>query len=387
LGVARCRWTHHGLKAWPRQFGAACASRDEARGLALVESLRSAVSTVPLYPLLRPLLFRLRPERAHAASLLALRALAVVPPLLALQRRVTPLVDDPVEALGLRFRNRVGLAAGYDKDGRALRGLAALGFGHVEVGTVTPRPQPGNPKPRVFRLVAERSVINRMGFPGEGAARVAPRLRRRPPGLVVGVNIGKQRTTEVAQAVDDYLALVETFAPLCDYLVVNVSSPNTPGLRQLESAAQLRALVAPLVARRDALARGGVPRRPLLVKLSPDLADEDLDAAVDALLASGVDGLIATNTTLSRAGAISPAATESGGLSGALLRERATAVLQRAHARAAGRLVVIGAGGVVTGADAVEKRHAGAALVQLYTGLVYRGPGLVAEVAQALAGG
>jgi dihydroorotate dehydrogenase len=338
-----------------------------------------------LYPLLRPLLFRLQAERAHGASLLALRLLGAVPPLLAVQRRLTAAVEDPVERLGLRFRNRVGLAAGYDKDARALRGLQALGFGHVEVGTVTPRAQPGNPRPRVFRLVTERAVINRMGFPGEGAARVVPRLRRRPPGLVVGVNIGKQRTTAVEAAREDYLELLEIFLPLCDYVAVNVSSPNTPGLRQLESAAQLRSLVEPLVARRDALATVGQPRRPLLVKLSPDLADEDLDAAVDALVEAGADGLIATNTTLSRAGAFSPAAGESGGLSGAPLLARSTAALRRAQARAAGRLLLVGAGGVLSGDDAREKRRAGAELVQLYTGLVYRGPALVAEVARALA--
>ncbi|HXT52483.1 MAG TPA: dihydroorotate dehydrogenase (quinone), partial [Thermoanaerobaculia bacterium] len=185
-----------------------------------------------LYPLLRPLLFALDPERAHALSLLALRWMGAVPPLRALQRRVTPRVDDPFEALGLRFHNRVGLAAGYDKDARALAGLAALGFGHMEIGTVTPRPQPGNPRPRLFRLVEDRSVINRLGFPSQGAAAVAARLRRRPADVVVGVNIGKQRDTPVERAIEDYQVLVDTFAPLADYLTVNVSSPNTPGLRR-----------------------------------------------------------------------------------------------------------------------------------------------------------
>lgn len=357
-----------------------------------------------VYPLLRPLLFALDPERAHALSLLALRLLGAVPPLRALQRRVTPRVDDPVDALGLRFPNRIGLAAGYDKDARGLWGLAALGFGHVEIGTVTPRPQPGNPRPRLFRLVEERSVINRLGFPSQGAAAVAARLRRRPTDVVVGVNIGKQRDTPVERAVEDYLALLDTFGPLADYLTINVSSPNTPGLRRLETGEELGKLLGPLTKRRDELAAagGGVvapaggpatgeaaasgpSRVPLLVKLSPDLASEDLDAAVDAALGAGIDGIVATNTTLSRAGAVSANASEAGGLSGALLTAASTAALARVAHRVGGRALVVGAGGVISGADAAAKRAAGAHLVQLYTGLVYRGPRLVREAALALA--
>ena len=344
-----------------------------------------------LYPLLRPLLFALDPERAHASSLLALRWMGAVPPLRALQRRALPRVDDPVKALGLGFPNRIGLAAGYDKDARSLLGLAALGFGHVEIGTVTPRPQPGNPRPRLFRLVEDRSVVNRLGFPSQGAVAVAARLRRRPAGVVVGINIGKQRETPVERAVDDYLELLEIFAPLADYLTVNVSSPNTPGLRRLETGEELGKLLAPLARRRDDLAIGDGSttaksrRVPLLVKLSPDLAPDDLDAAVDAALAAGIDGIVATNTTLSRAGAVSPHAGEAGGLSGALLTAPSTAALARVAQRVAGRAAVVGAGGVLGGADAAAKRAAGADLVQLYTGLVYRGPGLVREAARALA--
>jgi len=336
---------------------------------------------VAVYPLLRPLLFALDPERAHELSLQALRLMGAVLPLRALQRRMTPRVDDPVDALGLRFPNRIGLAAGYDKDARGLWGLAALGFGHVEIGTVTPRPQPGNPRPRLFRLVEERSVINRLGFPSHGAAVVAARLRRRPTDVVVGVNIGKQRDTPVERAVEDYLALLEIFAPLADYLTINVSSPNTPGLRRLETGEELGKLLAPLAKRRDELAR----RVPLLVKLSPDLAPEDLDGAVDAALAAGIDGIVATNTTLSRAGAVSPRANEAGGLSGALLTAASTTALARVAQRVAGRALVVGAGGVLGGADAAAKRAAGADLIQLYTGLVYRGPALVREAAAALA--
>jgi dihydroorotate dehydrogenase len=337
-----------------------------------------------LYPLLRPLLFQLDPERAHALSLRALQLMGAVPPLRALQRWLTGRVDDPLVLGGLRFANRVGLAAGYDKDARALAGLAALGFGHLEVGTVTPRPQPGNPRPRLFRLPEERSVINRLGFPSQGAARVAARLRRRPSGVVVGVNLGKQRDTPVERAGEDYLELLETFAPLADYLAINVSSPNTPGLRRLETGDELGRLLLPLVRRRDELATAG-RRPPLLVKLSPDLAPEQLDAAVDAALAAGVDGFIATNTTLSREGARSPSASEAGGLSGALLAGRATAALARVAARSAGRALIVGAGGIVDGEEARQKRRAGAALVQLYSGLVYRGPALVAEAALAAA--
>jgi dihydroorotate dehydrogenase len=341
---------------------------------------------VPFYPLLRPLLFRLDPERAHALSLLALQWMGAVPPLRALQRRVLPRVDDPVEMLGLRFPNRIGLAAGYDKDARGLWGLAALGFGHVEIGTVTPRSQPGNPRPRLFRLVEDRSVVNRLGFPSQGAAAVAARLRRRPADVVVGVNIGKQRETPVERAVEDYRELLETFAPLADYLTINVSSPNTPGLRRLETGEELGKLLAPLARRRDELAAGGGKARgvPLLVKLSPDLAPEDLDDAVDAVLAAGIDGIVATNTTLSRAGTVSSRAGEAGGLSGALLTAPSTAALARVARRVAGRAIVIGAGGVLGGTDATAKRAAGADLVQLYTGLVYRGPGLVREAALAL---
>jgi len=346
---------------------------------------------VALYPLLRPLLFALDPERAHALSLLALRWMGAVPPLRALQRRALPRVDDPVKALGLRFPNRIGLAAGYDKDARSLSGLAALGFGHVEIGTVTPRPQPGNPRPRLFRLVEDRSVVNRLGFPSQGAVAVAARLRRRPADVVVGINIGKQRETPVERAVEDYLELLEIFAPLADYLTVNVSSPNTPGLRRLETGEELGKLLAPLARRRDDLAIGDGSttaksrRVPLLVKLSPDLAPDDLDAAVDAALAAGIDGIVATNTTLSRAGAVSPHAGEAGGLSGALLTAPSTAALARVAQRVTGRAAVVGAGGVLGGADAAAKRAAGADLVQLYTGLVYRGPGLVREAARALA--
>ena len=337
-----------------------------------------------LYRLARPLLFALPPERAHAVTLRALRLAGLVPPLRALLRAVSRPVRDPVELLGLRFPNRVGLAAGYDKDGVAVAGLAALGFGHVEIGTVTPGPQPGNPRPRLFRLVEDRAVINRLGFPSQGAERVAVRLRRRPAGVVVGVNLAKQRDTPLERALEDYLGLLERFAPLADYLTVNVSSPNTPGLRRLEAGEELARLACALVARRDALAAAG-RRVPLLVKLSPDLADEELDESVDALASAGIDGVVVTNTTLSRQGLRSPVARETGGLSGAPLAARAQDVAARTARRAAGRLVVVAAGGIDSAAAAAARRAAGASLLQLYTGLIYRGPALVRQAAAAAA--
>ncbi|HVS04483.1 MAG TPA: quinone-dependent dihydroorotate dehydrogenase [Thermoanaerobaculia bacterium] len=338
---------------------------------------------MPLYPRLRGLLFGLPPERAHALTLRLLAWGGRLPPGRALLRRLGGAVADPVEAFGLGFANRVGLAAGYDKDGVALRGLAALGFGHLEVGTVTPRPQPGNPRPRVFRLPEDRALINRLGFPSGGAEALAARLRRRPAGVVLGVNLGKQRDTPLAAAADDYLGLLDRFAPLADYLAVNVSSPNTPGLRQLQGERYLADLLAALARQRDELA-ASLPRRPLLVKVAPDLSPRELEGMAAVLLASGVDGIVATNTTLAREGLRSPLAAQAGGLSGAPLTAAADRVAARLVELTGGRLAVIGVGGVMSGADAAARRAAGAVLVQLYTGLVYRGPGLVGEVSRAL---
>lgn len=334
-----------------------------------------------MYGLARPLLFRVDPERAHAATLRAMRLVGAS----ALARRAvgamfaTP--SRPVEVFGLTFAHPVGLAAGYDKDGVALGGLGALGFSHVEVGTVTPRPQPGNPRPRVFRLAEDRALINRLGFPSRGADVVAAELGRpRPPGLVVGVNVGKNKDTPLDDAPAEYAALVTRFAPLADYLALNVSSPNTVGLRQLQGRAALEALLAPVVAARDALS----PRVPLLVKLAPDLDDAALDAALGAMLDAGVDGVIATNTTTDRAGLRSVAAAEAGGLSGRPLAARATAMVAEIHRRTGGRLPIIGVGGVATAADARARLDAGATLVQLYTSLVYEGPGVVRRIVRGL---
>ena len=284
-----------------------------------------------------------------------------------------------VRALGLEFPGPLGLAAGFDKDARGTRGLAALGFGFVEVGTVTARAQPGNPRPRMFRLTADRALVNKMGFNNAGAAAAAARLgrSRRPGGPVVGVNIGKTRAVPDEEAAADYAASARAVAAVADYVVVNVSSPNTPGLRDLQAADRLKPVLVAVRAALDAAVPGG-RRVPLLVKIAPDLADADVDAVADLALELGLDGIIATNTTTSRAGLASPAAevaaAGAGGLSGPPLRARALEVLARLHARAGDRLVLIAAGGVETPDDAWERLRAGATLVQAYTGFVYGGP-------------
>ncbi len=339
-----------------------------------------------MYRFFRPFLFRLPPEQAHALTLSLLRLAGALPPAQALLRLCFAAPPDPLQAFGLAFSNPVGLAAGYDKDGLGWRGLACLGFGHLEIGTVTPLAQPGNPRPRLFRLSQERALINRLGFPGRGAGFVATRLQgKRPPGLVLGVNLGKNKDTPLEQAAQDYLLLVEKFAPLADYLAINVSSPNTTGLRRLQARHALDDLLAQLEQERRAQEAGLKKRLPLLVKLAPDLTDQELDDALEAIQGNRMDGVIAANTTLSREDLHSPVAGESGGLSGVPLSERSTAMVRQIYQRTGGKLPVIGVGGVMSYADARLKLDAGAILVQLYTGLVYTGPGLVRSILQGLA--
>jgi len=343
-----------------------------------------------LYDLLRPIIFRLSPERAHSITLALLRAGGAVTPARWLLRwTFRPARSGPaVQAFGLTFPNPVGLAAGYDKDGLGWRGLATLGFGHLELGTVTPRPQPGNPRPRVFRLVEDRAVINRMGFPGRGADFLARRLGgKRPEGLVLGVNIGKNKDTLLERASEDYLSLARSFAPLADYLAVNVSSPNTPGLRSLQARRALETLLLPLADERRAQARTLGRPVPLLVKLAPDLTSDELDGALEAIATAGMDGIIVSNTTLSREGLTSPLARESGGLSGAPLRQRNTDLVREVVRRTGERLPVVASGGILCPADAREKLDAGATLVQLYTGLIYVGPGLARRIIEACSQG
>jgi dihydroorotate dehydrogenase len=341
-----------------------------------------------MYDTLRPLLFRLDPEQAHHLTLQLLRLAGAVPTLgAALRGAFAAQASSPVQAFGMAFPNRVGLAAGYDKDGLAWRGLACLGFGHIEVGTVTPRPQPGNPRPRLFRLPEDEGLINRLGFPGRGADFVARRLSGpRPPGLVLGVNLGLNKDTPLEQAAEDYLALLRRFAPLAHYLAVNVSSPNTVGLRRLQAREQLEGLLASLAPERNAQAASLGRSVPLLVKLAPDLNEQELDDALDVIQAAGLEGVIAANTTIGREGLSSPLAREAGGLSGAPLRARSTAMVRRIHRLTGGRLPIIAVGGVHSAAGAREKLDGGATLVQVYTGLVYRGPGLVREIITGLAG-
>jgi dihydroorotate dehydrogenase len=335
------------------------------------------------YESIRPLLFRLDAERAHRLTLGLLARAGGLPPLRLLLKRAlkTDAPSQMVEAFGLKFANPVGLAAGYDKDGRAMHGLACLGFGHLELGTVTPRPQAGNPRPRIFRLPEDEALINRMGFPNRGIAPLVRRLQRRPKDVVIGVNIGKGTSTPLEAAAEDYLLLLRALHPYVDYLVVNVSSPNTPGLRELQDRTQLRGLLRALDTARAEL---GGRRTPILVKLAPDLSDPQLVEAVQVIGENGMDGIIASNTTTARPPLRSPHRDQSGGLSGAPLREPALRAIRTCCELSAGRLPVIATGGILVAADAQAALQAGASLVQLYTGLVYRGPGVVREILEAL---
>lgn len=340
--------------------------------------------------LLRPLLFTLPAEPAHHLGLALARGTIGLPGIRSIVAACYRVADPRLEqtVFGQRFVNPVGLAAGLDKNGVAIDALAALGFSHVEIGTVTGQAQPGNPQPRLFRLKRDQAIINRMGFNNQGAAAVGARLdaryARRRPACVLGVNIGKSKVVDLGQALDDYRISVRALAPVCDYLVVNVSSPNTPGLRDLQSEAALRPLLAGVRAELNAV-KAGVP---LLLKIAPDLAEAGIDAAVDVALETGCDGVICTNTTIGREGLVTPsetvAALGNGGLSGVPVRARSTAVLARAARRLAGRIPVVGVGGIDSPAAAWEKICHGATLVQVYTGFVYQGPGLAARINRGL---
>ena len=333
-----------------------------------------------VYRLLRAVLFLFSAETAHNLGIAALELLGGA---LSLCRRMRERiaasagtsVDLSTSFAGLTFPNCIGLAAGLDKDAEAVHGLYALGFGAVEVGTVTPLPQPGNQRPRLFRIPEHHALINRMGFNNKGAAQMASRLRElqwRPAPL--GVNIGKNKDTPLERATEDYLACIDELAEYADYVVVNASSPNTPGLRQLQQPEALNALLTAVRARLS---------KPLFLKIAPDLELEAVDAIVDVALACKVDGLIATNTTVARPFPHA-FASEAGGLSGDPVREKSTAVIRRAYQRSGGRLPVIGVGGIRTAEDAYEKIRAGASMVQIYTGFIYEGPGMVGALLQGL---
>lgn len=343
-----------------------------------------------MYSLLRPLLFSLDPETAHALTLYALRSTQYFP----LLKKIYNVPSKPVQAFGLTFKNPIGLAAGYDKDGVALRGLAALGFGHIEVGTVTPAPQAGNPRPRVFRLLEDEAVVNRMGFPSRGAKYVSRRLLR-PFGarndMILGVNLGKNKDTPLEEASKDYIALMKVFASLADYLTINISSPNTVGLRRLQNREMLEDLLTEVTrARRDfTLTPSPSPEgrgrfTPILVKISPDMTEEELEDAIGVILDNKMDGIIATNTTLSREGLRSTFKGETGGLSGSPLKGRSEAVLSRVVKLVNGRIPIVSVGGIMSPDDAKKRLALGASLVQVYTGLVYRGPGFVKQIVKYL---
>ncbi|RNF85005.1 quinone-dependent dihydroorotate dehydrogenase [Montanilutibacter psychrotolerans] len=337
-----------------------------------------------MYSLARPFLFHLDAERAHGLGLKALEAAyrSGFNPLLAATSE--PL---PTKVFGLTFPNPVGLAAGLDKNGEHIDALLALGFGFVEIGTVTPRPQAGNPKPRMFRLPEHQAVINRLGFNNAGVdalVRNVERARRKGAGLL-GINIGKNRDTPNESAEDDYLHCLERVYPLADYITVNISSPNTAGLRELQEEQSLRRLVTILRDMQELLGAKHGKRVPMLVKVAPDLSDADIEAAARVLSDLHVDGVIATNTTIARTSVEgSRHAGEAGGLSGKPLMAQSTMVLRMLRTRLPESMPLVGVGGILTGADAVTKMAAGASLVQCYSGLVYRGPALVHECVEAI---
>ncbi len=339
--------------------------------------------------LLRPLLFRLPPETAHH---LALQTLSLLGP-----RKINRFVSTrfhsdslEIERFGLQFSNPVGLAAGFDKDGVALSALAALGFGFIEAGTVTLHAQPGNPRPRLFRLPSDKALINRAGFNNEGAAAFVKRVKPTRPDCVLGVSIGKSKITPLEAATDDYLASFDLIYPVADYVAVNVSSPNTPQLRELQQADQLTELLAALQSRNLQLQaqHERSTRVPLLVKLAPDLELHELELIVEVVKRHQIDGIIATNTTVKRDNLITPAAEVmkcgAGGLSGLPLKQRSTTLIANLHQLTNGQIPLIGVGGIFTAADAWEKISAGASLIQLYTGFIYQGPAIAGEINRGL---
>jgi dihydroorotate dehydrogenase len=347
------------------------------------------MSLLPTFPyaLVRPCLFGLDPEHAHDLTLESIARLQNTP---AQHLWARPRFPDPVTLAGLNFPNRVGLAAGLDKNGRCIDGLGAMGFGFIEVGTVTPKAQPGNPKPRMFRLPQAQALINRLGFNNEGLAAFVANVRRarsfRASGGILGLNIGKNAGTPIENAADDYLLALDGVFPHADYVAVNISSPNTKNLRALQSDEALDALLSALSQRRDALAQRHGRRVPMFLKIAPDLEAEQITLIAATLQRQGMDGVIATNTTVSREAVKGlPHAEEAGGLSGRPILEASNAVIRSLRVALGPAFPIIGVGGVMSGADARAKREAGADVVQIYTGLIYQGPALVQEAARALA--
>ena len=343
-------------------------------------------------PIVRPILFRLPPESVHE---FALRSLSVALRSETIRtftrRRLQRELFGKLRRFGLEFRNPVGLAAGFDKNGTAAQALAALGFGFIEVGSVTSQPQPGNPRPRLFRLPRDRALINRAGFNNCGAAQLAENIRQRRPDCVLGVNIGKSRSTAIENAIPDYLASFEAIYDIADYIAINVSSPNTPNLRELQRPEMLTELLSNLQQRNDEIAERNSRRqpKPLLLKIAPDLTEPEIESIVDIATRLKIAGLIATNTTVSRDGLqTSRAEVEAygeGGLSGAPLHKRSNEVIALIYRLTRGEMPIIGAGGIFTAEDAWEKICAGASLIQLYTGFIYEGPGVARRINEGLA--
>jgi dihydroorotate dehydrogenase len=337
------------------------------------------------YALARPFLFGLDAETAHELTMKSLAGVQGTPLEWAY---CSGLVEDPVELAGLKFPNRIGLAAGLDKNARAIDGLGAMGFGFVEVGTVTPRAQPGNPKPRMFRLPAANALINRLGFNNEGLDAFIANVKRssfRRKGRLLGLNIGKNAATPIEKATDDYLACLDGVYPHADYVTVNISSPNTKNLRALQSDEALDALLGALAQRRGELANQHGRHVPMFVKIAPDLDEAQVDVIAATLKRHGMDGVVATNTTISREAVKGlPHAEETGGLSGAPVLEASNRVIAQLRKALGAGFPIIGVGGVMSGEDAVSKIRAGADVVQIYTGLIYKGPELVREAALAL---
>ena len=339
-----------------------------------------------LYPILRKFFFSLDAETAHGIGMSGISFLGAtgLSGLLA-----KPVAADPVEVMGLKFPNRVGLAAGLDKNGDYIDGLAALGFGSIEIGTITPRPQDGNPKPRMFRVPEAQGIINRMGFNNAGVDRLLHNVRLAEfpkKGGILGINIGKNATTPIDQAANDYLICLEKVYNDASYITVNISSPNTKNLRELQKDDALDDLLAQLKAKQEQLVQNYGKYVPMALKIAPDLDDVQITAIADALRRHRMDGVIATNTTLSREGVENlPNGNETGGLSGAPVFRKSTEVLKKLSTALAGELPIIGVGGILSGQDAVAKIEAGASLVQVYSGFIYRGPELVSETAAALA--
>jgi len=337
------------------------------------------------YPLTRSFLFGLDAETAHELTLGTLARIQHTPLIRAVAQ---PRVDDPVTVAGLRFPNRFGLAAGLDKNGRCIDGLGAMGFGFIEVGTVTPKSQPGNPKPRIFRLPQARALINRLGFNNDGLDAFLANVKRarfRSRGGILGLNIGKNAATPIEHAVDDYLIGLDGVYPHADYVTVNISSPNTKNLRALQSDAALDALLGAVQERKALLASRHGRLVPVFVKIAPDLDEAQVKVIAATLQKNGIDGVIATNTTIARdAVKHLPHGEEAGGLSGAPVFEASNRVIRALRAQLGSHYPIIGVGGVMSGADARAKREAGADLVQIYTGFIYRGPPLITEAAQAL---